>query len=124
MSKLTITYVTKKVKISIRSRRSCMKIKSSALKTGSKSALTHLISTQSILWLSRKFKKEIKIALEAFKKLGYLIKISTKRQNLKRGTRRTLSRISLKFYYPGLRKSKIIQEALNGHQRYNNCESC
>lgn len=124
MSKLTITYVTKKVKISTRSQRSSMRIKSSVLKTSSKLALTPPISTQSILLLSRKLKKEIKIALEAFKKLGYLIKISTKKQNQKRGTKRILLKILLKSYFLGLRRKKIIQEVLNGHPHYNNCANC
>lgn len=93
MWKLTIIYVTKKDKICTRSQRLCMKTRLFALKTSSKLALTPIIWAQSIRSSTRKLRREKKIALEVFKKLGSLTRTSARKLRQRRGIKRILSRI-------------------------------
>lgn len=97
-----------------------MKIKSFVLKTSSKLAWTQTIWAQSILSLTRKFKKEKKITLEAFKKLEYLIRTPVRSLRQRKGIKRILLRILLKYCCPGLRRNKMDHQALNGFQLYTN----
>ena len=90
MSKLTITCAINKDKISAKSQRLFMKIELSASKTSSKFQSTLPIWAPHILLLSRKLKKEKKIALETLRKLESLIKMLARTLKQRRRTRKTL----------------------------------
>lgn len=107
MWKLTITCATKRDKISAKSQRLFMKIELSVLKTSSKFQLTLLIWALHILLLSRKLKKEKKIALETLRKLESLTKMLTRTPKQRRRTRKTLWRTSSKYTCLGYKKKKM-----------------
>lgn len=111
MSKSIITCAISKDTLCSKSRRSCTRTKLSESKTGSKLLPTLFNPFQKPAQGRRKWAKNKKITLEAFRKSEYFAKTVGRIPRLRGGTRRILSKILLKFSVPGSKRNAILSSS-------------